>query len=576
MLAHGKITQADYDAAIGTEVVPSITERPVGCDIAEARRNLGYFCDYVQRYILNDPNFGDSTKERQFNFQRGGFDIYTSIDLDLQESGINAMRANVPAVMDGIDIGSAAVSVEPGTGRVLTMIQNRFFTADPEVAKLGNEYTGINYNTDFEYGGSGGFQVGSTFKAITLAEWLRSGRSVKEIVNTNGRTEQFQNFSARCLDEGIYGYGNWTFQNDQGRQAGSQTVEYAMEQSLNGGLVSMQQQLDLCDTFDTAQKLGLHRATEQNFNESQNNYGTRDLAILPSTIYAGTDEIAPITMAAAFAAFANGGKLCTPVPIDAIKSPDGKDVPFTRSKCSQAVSPEVAAGVTYVLQNAVNRGVASHARSSSGVPHFAKTGTTDDVKDNWTIGGSSKVTTAVWVGNVTGNVSTMNFGGWGGLMAADQSIWPAIMNAADQKYGGDPFAEPSSVALRVVAQDVPDTTGQDVASATKLLKAAGFTVEDGGETDSLLAEGLVTETSPAAGTSAPAGSAVKIFRSGATLATVPDVVGEFGKKAASRLRDAGFVDISVPKECAAEKVSAVTPVPGTSTRKSDTVTLACR
>lgn len=206
-----------------------------------------------------------------------------------------------------------------------------------------------------------------------------------------------------------------------------------MERSLNGGLVSMQQQLDLCDTFDTAQKLGLHRATEQNLNENQSNYGTRDLAILPSTIYAGTDEIAPITMAAAFAAFANGGKLCTPVPIDAIKSPDGEDVPFTRSKCSQAASPEVATGVTYVLQNAVDRGVAGHARSSSGVPHFTNTGTTDDVKGNWTIGGSSKVTTAVWVGNVTGNVSTMNFGGWGGLMAADQSIWPAIMNAADQK-----------------------------------------------------------------------------------------------------------------------------------------------
>lgn len=128
----------------------------------------------------------------------------------------------------------------------------------------------------------------------------------------------------------------------------------------------------------------------------------------------------------------------------------------------------------------------------------------------------------------------------------------------------------------MVTRDVSDSTGQDVESATKLLEAAGFTVEDGGETDSLLAEGLIAETIPAAGTSAPAGSAVRIFRSSATLATVPDVVGEFSKNAASKLRDAGFVDISVPKECAAEKVSAVTPVPDTSVRKSDTVTLACR
>lgn len=396
---------------------------------------MGHFCNYVQQYVLNDPAFGDTPEERYFTFVRGGYEIETTIDPDMQRAAVDATRDAVPAEMDGIDIGSASSSVEVGTGKVRAMAQNRPFSEDDAFVEANPGYTSVNYNTDFEYGGSGGFQVGSTFKPVTLAEWLRTGHSVQETVDVNGRTVDEGSFPASCMPGGVYGSGTFDFTNDNEDVRGTQTVQTAIAQSLNGGLVSMQQQMDLCGTFDTAEKLGIHRASDQT-NEDLPSYGTRELSRVPSNVYGGIDEIAPITMASAYGAFAGDGTVCTPVPIESITDPEGNDVAFSQGECSEGIEPEVAAGVAETLEYTVNQGLATHAQSAMGVPHLAKTGTTDDQGDNWTVGASTEVSTATWVGNVSGNVSTQNFAG---LQQADQSIWPAIMNIADEKYGGEPF-----------------------------------------------------------------------------------------------------------------------------------------
>ena len=185
----------------------------------------------------------------------------------------------------------------------------------------------------------------------------------------------------------------------------------------------------------------------------------------------------------------------------------------------------------------MNNGLARHARSPFGVPHIGKTGTTDDVVDNWTLGGSSKVTTAVWVGNVTGKVSTMGFGG---LMYADQTIWPALMNVADQKYGGDAFPEPNPGALKTTMQAVPDTRGKSFEEAVAMLTALGFSTNDGGEADSEQPAGTVARTDPDGGGQAAAGSGITIYRSNGSMSAVPDLGGGSGNDARTRLQDAGF------------------------------------
>ena len=587
MLKHGKITQVQYDEAVATEVEPKITPRVQGCAVAEQNYGLGHFCDYVQRQLKQDPEFGPDAVTREFNMSRGGYDIVTTIDLDMQQAAVAATRANVAPTMDGIDVGSSTVSTEVNTGRVLVMAQNRPFSTDEALKAQG--YTSINYGADFADGGSSGFQVGSTFKPVTLAEWIRTGHSVQDRVNVSGRDVPLESFKASCMPGGVYGYGNWKFQNDNLGVRGNQTVLTAIAQSLNGGLITMQQKMDLCGTFDMAKKMGMHRSTQATNADFANN-GTYDLTMNPSNVFGGTDEMSPLTMSTAYGAFAGGGTVCTPSAIDSITGPDGEPVPFEQSSCSEAMSSEVAAGVAYALQYAITNGLARHATSAFGVPHLAKTGTTDDYIDNWTIGASSKVSTATWVGNAgpycysEGNcqrVDTRNFGGYQGLTAADSRIWPEIMYVADQKYGGEGFGDPAAAALKQTLVQVPNLAGQSFEDAKATLEAAGFTVRDGGEVDSSEPKGRVARTDPAAGGDVGLGTEVTIYRSLGNSGKIPDGLGGMtAHDAENALRAANFTSISFvcdggdgSPNPSKDTVKAVSPGGGSETRLNTKVTL---
>ena len=116
------------------------------------------------------------------------------------------------------DVGSVAVTVQPGTGRVLAMAQNKLYSNDPDVIATSPEYTSVNYSTDNEYGGSSGFQPGSTYKVFTLAEWLNEGHSLNETVQRAR--------AARSRRSPTAAPGNWTrqLQPAQRRRAASRTT----------------------------------------------------------------------------------------------------------------------------------------------------------------------------------------------------------------------------------------------------------------------------------------------------------------------------------------------------------------
>lgn len=576
MLDAKRITQAEYDAAVATDVVPNLTTRQSGCVVAEANYGLGHFCDYVQRYIELDPAFGNTQEERHFNFLRGGYQIMTTINLDMQAQTLSAIRGEVPALMEGINIGSAASSVQVGTGRVLMMAQNRPFSADQDFLDANPGYTSINYNTDNEYGGSNGFQVGSTMKVFTLAEWLRAGNSLFDSVNGNGRTVNLNTFKAGCLG-GVYGSGNWSFKNDANEAPGNISVMSATARSLNGAFVSMQQRLDLCNTVQLAESLGVHRASDMPI-EGLTNTGTRHLTVTPSLAFAGTDEIAPLTMAAANAAFANAGVFCTPVPIDSITDVNGQPVNFTKGKCAEAISPDVAAGVVYALEGVVQNGTMSHSRSNYGVPHYGKSGTTDDAWDRWNLGGSSTVSTAVWVGNTEGKVSLNNTG----LGRVERVIYNAAMDAADVIYGGVGFPDPPRTATERVMVAVPSVAGMAYAEAEQLLTAAGFGVINGGEVDSVIAAGLVASSNPEG--EASRGSSVTLYVSNGKLKGIPaGLVGAKANAAKDTLAGAFFLNVGVecsapapanpPGNLDAQNVESVNPGEGQAANPANQVTL---
>lgn len=422
MLEHKKISQEQHDAAVAEPITPTITGTKTGCEISG---NAGYFCDYVTWVIKNDPVFGDSPEERAATLRRGGMQIYTTLDMDMQNASVNAIDAYVPKAMNSANIGSAAVSVQPGTGRILSMAQNKNYSADPDVLAQGPEWTSVNYNTDYEYGGSSGFQPGSTYKVFTLLEWLNTGHRLSETVAGN---KSYSSFTNTCPEWGGTWDGSYTVNNDEGGNGGPITPLQSTVGSVNTGFMSMAQKLDLCGIKNMAEKFGVHRA---------------DGDILQSnpTAVLGTNEVSGLAMANAFAGIAAGGVVCNPVAIDRITDSTGAELPIPAADCKQVIDPGVAGAAASALQQVMASGTGQPSNLKDGVPVLGKTGTTDNAISTWMTGATTKVATAVWVGNVSGEVSMRALSVKGRQAATLRHlIWPTIMRTADAKYGGDAFA----------------------------------------------------------------------------------------------------------------------------------------
>ncbi len=423
MFDEGKITQEEFDTALAEPVAPDIHEPSTGCQTA---RGAAYFCDYVTHILRNDPTFGEDAETRLLNFRRGGYDVYTTLDLDLQKAANEAIAAHVPATFPGWDVGGVISSVEVGTGRVLAMAQNRTYSQDPAVLKKGPQYTSINYNTDFDYGGSRGFQPGSSYKIFTLAEWLSTGHGLAGRVDSRVKSN-WGIFQDHC--NGAVSAGSWNPKNDAGESGANYSAMESTIGSINTGFIGMAKQLDLCDIRMRAEAFGVHRADGD------------PLAQGPSSVI-GTNEVAPLSMAIAFAGVANDGVTCTPIAIERIVGRDGEEIDPPKSECTRSVAPEVAAAM-HTAMNAVMTGgtaVASNAATVPHVPLIGKTGTTDGAKDTWMVGASTKVATAAAVVSVNGDANQRGlYFATGRAAEARHRMWPMVMSVAAAKYGGGSF-----------------------------------------------------------------------------------------------------------------------------------------
>ncbi|WP_082481495.1 MULTISPECIES: transglycosylase domain-containing protein [unclassified Rathayibacter] len=508
MLEEGKISQADHDAAVAEEVVPAIKETPTGCQTAG---NAAFFCDYVSRVIQNDPAFGADEATRLANFQRGGYKIYTTLDRDLQDVATAATNEWVPKTpIDEVNIGSSTVSMEVGTGRILAMVQNKDYDAAGSVN--GENFSAINFNTDTAYGGSNGFQVGSTYKVFTLAQWIANGHTIYETVN--GRERTFEEFPASCAPDGEW-YGEFPVSNDDD-ETGVFSVLQGTMRSINTVYVAMAQQLDLCAIRDQAAAFGVKTASGA------------QLQYLPSAILGSADQIAPLSMATAFAGFANNGAACTAIAIDTITDAAGAPVQAPVSTCTQALSPELTAVANDALQDVVTGGTAAASDPDDGIEHIGKTGTTDDAIHTWMDGASTRVATVVWVGNITGDASmrqvrvrSTETGNRAYASNLRHYIWNAVMTRADEKYGGDDFADPSSALLNGRQVTIPNVTGRSVDSATDVLEDLGFDVEEGATVDSAAPAGTVAGTDPASGTAIARYSSITLLISNGSQVPAP-------------------------------------------------------
>ncbi|BDS50041.1 transglycosylase domain-containing protein [Rhodoluna lacicola] len=525
MEAEGYITGQQAREAKNSPIVTKLTHTPSGC---EGTETAAFFCDFVVWTIRNNSEFGPTPEDRENLLRRGGLEIYSTMDLDIQEAAHKASFTWAPPT-DPSQIGSASTSVEVGTGRILAIAQNRYYdqTQSTEPGR-----TSVNYSTDREYGGSSGFQTGSTYKVFTLAQWLTNGFRLGDHVDGRVKEWQASEFSARCGGIG----GTWAPKNIV-KEPEDLNIVQATAMSVNTAYVSMASQLDLCDIRDTAMRFGVHRAD-----------GT-ELQYIPASIL-GVNEIAPLTMAAAMAGIANKGVYCSPVAIDKVIVRNTKaELRVPTTNCSVAVSPEVAAGMTYAMQRVISGGTGGASATGDGTPLAGKTGTTDSGVHTWMTGFSSKVGTATWVGNVVGTKSL------GSLRLNNKAantvrhdIWRTIMQAANKKYPGEAFDAPPADMIGTTMITIPQVAGSAPDAAVELIKASDLNAKVAvSPVTSSFPKGSVAYTKPGVGSTAARGSQIKIFVSAGGAETVPNVAGMSVTNAKATLLAAGFSAVSEPQ-----------------------------
>ena len=529
MLKAEHLTEAEYQEAVDIPVNEEFLKpRPPSNGCIAAYKRATWFCDYVERNIENFEALGANPEERAANWKQGGYKLYTTLDIDLQYVAQERVWDYADPAATALSLGAAAISVEPGTGRILTMAENKIF--NNSVDGGGPATSAVNYNTNFTHGGSSGIQSGSTYKLFTLLAWLEAGKGLREVVQASGRTVNMAEFTDSCAGGHT---GPWKFRNSSG-ESGSRSVLRGTTSSTNGVFVSMALQLDLCDIKQVAEDLGVERADG---NELKTN---------PSSVL-GTNEVTPLSMAGAYAAIAANGKYCEPIILDRVVGPDGEELPGQQTNCRQAVDPEVAATAAYALATVMSGGTGTASNPRDGVPIIGKTGTTDSSEQTWIITSTTEVATAVWVGNSIGSVSmrSYRYNGTSGTQLR-HAIMRGIVAAANAKYSGNAFPGPSDRLMTGTGATVPALVGLTLEKATSTLEALGFTVANGGQVDSELEAGLVASSDPGAGARIARGMTVTLYLSNGNQIQVPDVVSgnPHFNQARNALFGAGFMNVN--------------------------------
>jgi len=422
MVEAGFITSVEASAAklVDIEGMLNTSIQPNGCTSSYAP----YFCDYVLRMIKSDAAFGATLVEREALLRRGGLTIRTTLNADVQEVATETVASYIPA-KDPSQRAAAITLVEPGTGNVIAMAQNR------DWGLKGKGKTTYNYNVDSEFGGTIGMQAGSTFKVFTLAAALEAGFSPFEGVDSpNPKT--FENFVNCSTGEE---FDPVTVRNSG--SAGFLNMFQATAFSTNTYFVTLAERYGLCRQAEIAEEMGVRLATG-------------DPLLRVPTFSLGTMEVSPLSMAGAYAAFANHGVYCQPRVVLEITDRYGQSVDVPEPRCREVVTRGVADAVAGVLTNVIDGNLSGRTGAAMSLPDrpaAGKTGSTNDNAAIWFAGFTPNMAGAIWVGDPRGGFAypmtdvTIN-GQYYSYVTGGQipgPIWREVMIAAHANIPATPF-----------------------------------------------------------------------------------------------------------------------------------------
>jgi membrane peptidoglycan carboxypeptidase len=342
------------------------------------RSPVPFFCDYITRVIMNDPIFGETERDRSDILSRGGLTIRSTLDLKAQEAAEKALKEKTNPTDK---VAAALASVEPGTGKIRAMAISREYGT-------GKGKTVINYAVDYEYGGSRGFQDGSTHKAFTAAAAVLEGYGTEYKIDSPMRKGGFA-AQRNCQGKRVPadGWNPKNYENKPELYGPVITMREGLRRSVNTYFAQLEAKVGLCDTVTMATAAGIRRADGQPQRE-----------FLPYTL--GINEVSPMTVANSYATFAAHGKRCTPIAIESITGRDGKAIEVPSANCKQTIKPEVADVVTDMLHSVMERaGFGFPMNLDSGQIAAGKTGTTNGAVAVWFTGYTPQLSTSVWVGN---------------------------------------------------------------------------------------------------------------------------------------------------------------------------------
>jgi membrane peptidoglycan carboxypeptidase len=418
----GKITPQEAAKAKAKKLGYEDNPIPGGCEESK----YPYFCLYVQNDLLNNPDFGKTEKQRRELLNRGGLTIKTTIQPHMQKSAESGIRKYVRPSDKPV---AAEALVEPGTGKIRAMAASRKFGTH----KKKNE---SNYNlvANKAHGGGVGFQAGSTFKIFTLTTALKEGMRFGDGFKV-GSTYQAKSYSTfkNCKGQNV-GDPDTVQHNAEG-SGGRKTLQTGTWHSVNTFFMTLEQKVGLCDVVKTAKDFGIKRADGTKLHEV-------------STFTLGVNEMDPVTMATAYAAFGARGKYCEPMAVTEIIDRNGHSTTF-KPECKQVVDEEIADAVSNILTGVFTKGtmigVGGIGRDAGG-----KTGTTDDSTAAWFAGYTPDMAAAVSLGDPRGafkhRLTGVQIGGryYGEVFGATISgpIWKATMLKALEDVPKSHFVKP--------------------------------------------------------------------------------------------------------------------------------------
>lgn len=392
MREDGYITREEYD-----ELKDQISDLTFEKGTLEIR--APHFVFYAKDQLTE--MFGEELVER------GGLRVTTSLDLSLQETAQQIVAEEVESVEHLHITNGAAIIMNPQTGEILAMVGSRDF--------FDNEKGG-----QFNVVSSGLRQPGSAIKPVTYLGLLRKGYTPASML-VDAPTDFRSSDNER----------SYTPRNYTGRFVGPISIRDSLGNSINVTAVKALALVGIEDFLTLSSEMGF-----KTLAPTQQNLERFGLALT-----LGGGEVKLIDMASAYSSFANSGTKTEPVSILKVEDKEGRVLFEHRSVEGKRVMSEAEAFlINHILSDDSARAIAFGTGSflNLGPSVAVKTGTTNDMIDNWTVGWNQRALVGTWVGNNDNSSMLRVASGTTGASPIWRRIMLAVIDAGYQSSAWEP------------------------------------------------------------------------------------------------------------------------------------------